>query len=309
MVSVLLLYMLFASTYTLGKMVLFYIPPILFIAIRMTLGGALLLAYQYWFNNAQWRYDRRDFGLFARIALFLMYLAFVTEFWALQYVTAAKASLLYNMSPFVTAVIAYMLLRKRLSKRQLVGLFIGFVSFVPSFASQGAMEQLTTHLGFISMPELMLSISVIASCYGWILMQKLVTKGGYSPIMVNGLTMLWAGGLSFVTSLFLEGRPTLYPSESLFSLSSTLSSLLMVGIYTVLLVLIAHVICFNLYAHLLRRYSATFIAFAGFTTPLFAAFYDFILWGQRVPVAFFVTVGGVLIGLSLFYKDELLESK
>lgn len=309
MLLVILLYMLFASTFVIGKIAISYMPPILFIAIRMTLAGTILLAYQYWFNRSKWRYDWRDTALFLQVSLFLMYLAFVTEFWSLQYVSAAKACLLYNMSPFVTAGIAYFVIGERLSKKQWLGLTIGFVAFLPILINQGWAEQITTHIGFISMPELLLGISVISSCYGWIIMQRMLRKRAYSPVMVNGVAMLWAGGFSFITSFLLEGTPKIYPSEPIFSLSSYFSSWLVLAVCVGSLILIAHVICFNLYAHLLRTYSATFIAFAGFTTPLFAALFDFLLFGQRVPFAFFLTLGGVWIGLSLFYHDELLETK
>ena len=306
MFLVLLLYFLFASTFTIGKIAVEYAPPILFIAIRMSGAGLLLLGYQYFFNPRQWRYEWRDTAAFAQIAIFLLFIAFVAEFWALQYVTASKACLLYNLSPFVTALFAYMLLDEQLTRRQWLGLTIGFLGFIPILMSQGGLEQLTLHVSVLSMPELFLLISVVSSCYGWIIMKQLVTERSYSSIMVNGVAMACAGLLSFITSLLIEGRPHLYPaSVSFYDMEPYQYAFFITILCTVSLILIANVVCFNLYSVLLKRYSATFISFAGFTTPLFAALFDWLVFREVAPMSFFVTVGFVWIGLALFYRDEL----
>lgn len=301
MVLVFILYMLWASTFILGKLILEYMPPILFVATRMGIAGTLLLLYQYFCNRSHWRFEWKDVGLFAQISIFFMYLGFITEYWALQYVTAAKACLLFNLSPFVTALLAYFLLSDRLTQKQWLGLLIGFFGFLPIMLQQTDLEILTSHIGFFSVPELFLLISVATSCYGWILIKQLITQRSYSVVMVNGITMLAAGVLSLGTSLWIEGIPqisTVFNNESW----------LLVGCYIALLILIAHVICFNLYSVLLRRYSVTFISFAGFTTPLFAAFFDWMVFGTVASGAFFVTMCLVAIGLYLFYQDEFVAN-
>ena len=307
MILVLLLYVLFASTFTLGKLALLYLPPIFFVAVRMLAGGVLLLGYLYWFNRSSWRFEKRDIGYFAQVSLFLMYIAFVAEFWAMQFVSAAKACLLYNLSPFVTALLAYFLLKDRLSKKQWVGLVIGFLGFIPIIISQPGLESLTPHWGAFSMPELFLLLSVMASCYGWIVMKLLVSERGYSPVMVNGVAMFWAGVFSLITSFAVEGKPVLLTaSKGFYGLSPYEYSMAMAAFSVALIILISQVVCFNLYAYLLKTYSVVFIAFAGFTTPLFAALYDVVLFREVVPMAFFATVSLVAVGLYIFYQDELI---
>lgn len=309
MFLVLVLYMLWASTFIIGKIILEYMPPILFVATRMGVAGMLLLGYQYFFNRSRWRFEWRDIGLFAQITFFFMYIAFIAEYWALQYVTAAKACLLFNLSPFVTALLAYFLLADRLTKKQWLGLMIGFLGFIPIILQQTGFESLSGHIGIFSMPELFLLISVATSCYGWILIKKLITERSYSSVMVNGITMLAAGVLSLITSLMIEGVPQFYAaSGAAYGLSSSTYSLLVATGYIALLVLIAHVICFNLYSVLFRRYSVTFISFAGFTTPLFAALFDWMVFGTVAPGAFYVTIFLVSIGLYLFYQDEFIAN-
>lgn len=301
MFLVLLLYLLFATTFTLGKAALFYISPILFVAIRMILAGTLLLGVQYYFYRTQWRFEWRDASSFFHIALFLIFIAFVGEFWALQYVPAAKACLFYNMSPFITSLFAYALLQEKISAKQWVGLGIGFTGFFPIILTQSKNEVLTKHIWFLSMPELLLIAAVVSSCYGWIVMKHLVVQRNYSPLMVNGIGMLVGGIMALGSSFLVEGKPYIFVHPPL-SFGYTFG---IIACYTVALILIANVICFNLYSVLLQRYSAVFISFAGFTTPIFAAFFDLIFFGERVSLAFYLTMCMVLIGLWIFYQDEL----
>jgi drug/metabolite transporter (DMT)-like permease len=296
MMLVALLYILFASTFTLGKAVLAYISPILFIGIRMVAGGALLLGYQYFFNRKKWHFDWADISYFFHIALFLIFISFVGEFWALQYVTSSKACLLYNMSPFITALFAYHMLSENLSRKQWIALCIGFLGFLPILINQTSGEAFTKHFWFLSMPELLLLAAVVSSCYGWMVMRYLVIQRDYSSIMVNGIGMAGGGIMALIASLAIEGIPQVG--------SISLDQVMIVAAYTTALILIANVVCFNLYGLLLRRYSATFLSFAGVTTPLFAAAFDLIFFKEPVTLGFILTMIIVFIGLWLFYQDD-----
>jgi drug/metabolite transporter (DMT)-like permease len=309
MILVLLLYLLFASTFTLGKAALCYISPILFIGIRMVAAGILLLGFQYFFRRHQWRFSYYDIGSFFNITLFLIFISFISEFWALQYVTAAKACLLYNMSPFITALLAYFVLQEWLTVRQWLGLLVGLLGFLPILLSHERCEMANGYLGFLSLPEIALLVAVAASCYGWIIMKHLVVRRNYSPIMVNGISMLAGGGMCLATSLFIEQSPRITVTAAIGTFSPLVSTMLIIAGYTAALILIANVICFNLYGVLLRRYSPTFIAFAGFTTPIFAAFFDLFWFGERVSSAFYLTLVIVFVGLWIFYLDELESTK
>ncbi|HLE76392.1 MAG TPA: DMT family transporter [Candidatus Babeliales bacterium] len=306
MLLLLLLNALWASTFTIGKLILEYMPPILFVAVRMLAAGVILLGYQYLLRRDQWRFERKDWSFFAQITIFFMYIAFITEFLALQGVTAAKACLLFNSSPFFMALFAYFLLGDRLTFKQWAGLCIGMLGFVPIIMNQTAEEAFSFHFGFLSLPEMLLLLSVVTSTYGWILIKKLVVDRGYSSVMVMGVTMLGGGILSLATSLFIEGAPHLYISlYGEYGLSPEQYAVVMAAVYTALLVLIAHIVCFNLQSHLMKYYSVTFITFTGFTSPLFAALLDWIVFGIIAPAAFFITILLVILGLYLFYQDEL----
>ena len=74
---------------------------------------------------------------------------------------------------------------------------------------------------------------------------------------------------------------------------------------TIALIIISNFICYNLYGFLLKRFSATFLSFAGFITPLFSAFFGWFYLGELVPATFYASATVVFAGLFIFYQEEL----
>jgi len=311
MLLILLLYALLASTFTLGKAVLDYAQPVLVIAVRMLGASSLLLGYLLWSNKRALTVKREHLWLFAQIVLFHIYISFIFEFWALQYLTSAKTSIFYNLAPFITAIFAYYMFNNRLTRHQKIGLSIGFLGFLPVLMAQTPREDLAGTFLFISLPEIMIILSVVAASYGWIVMKRLMDYH-YSPLAINGIGMLIGGLFALVTSFVTEGWPTFTwvskggLSQYIFEMfGATNAAIIMFGWYTLLLIIIANIIFYNLYGVLLKRYTATFLSFAGFLTPLFAALFGWVIRGEVITWEYFATVIFVVIGLYLFYKDEL----
>ena len=308
MILVIFLYLLFASTFTLGKAVLSYVSPFLFIGMRMMLAGSMLLGYYVLIAKRSIAIKKEDYYLFARTIIFHIFCAYTLEFWALEYVTSAKACLLYNLSPFVTAVLSYVLYSERLTVKQICGLTIGFVGFIPILVAQTPLEEFGWHVGFLSSYEMALIVSVISSAYGWMIVKNLIAKK-YSLILINGISMTGGGILAFILSLVKEGlpmmknvpvtMPAVVGSVGLFG-----ERIMMLGIYSISIVIIANIIGYNLYGYLLSRYSATFLSFAGFMTPLFAALLGWIFLREQVTWHFFVTMALVVLGLYLFHEKK-----
>ncbi len=295
MILIVIMYMLFASTFTIGKLALQYTDPIFFIGLRMALAGCMLLGYLWW-NKQKVFILKTDWKKFIHIMLFHIYCAYVFEFIALQSIHSAKACLFYNFSPFITAALSYFAYNKRISLLQIFGLSIGFCGLMVLIVPHMQGEFYIIDKLFISWPELLMIFSVCSSAYGWIIFKDLVTQKNYSPLLINGVGMLGGGLLALATSLFIEGAPHVtQPPQLLF--------------YTMLLILIANIIGYNMYGYLLKKYSVTFLSFAGFTTPLFAAFFGWLLLSESVTFHFFMSLGLVTVGLAIFYRDEKLNRR
>jgi len=307
MILVLLLNIVAAAAYTIGKAALTYIEPILLISVRMVIGGLILLGYLWYFKRDLMVIRRRDIGLFATVALFLIYLAYVPQFWALQYVSAFKVSFFFNFAPFITALLSYLYFHEALSKRQWFGMTIGFIGMIPMFIIPEQTEGMVGTLGAFSLPDIALIGAVTASVIGWIAMKDCVDRAGYSILWVNGIGMVGGGLLALPTSLILEGHPRiLHPTHETLG-SFVGSDFAAFAVYTALLIIIGNIIMHNLYSVLLRQYSPTFLAFSGFTCPLFTAFFGWLFLQETPSVWFFLSVFLVGCGLYLFYQQKLNE--
>lgn len=298
MIAILILYALFGSTFIIGKEAVSLVPPIFFIGVRMIIASLLLLAFIKYYQKHSLHIKKADKVWFAGIILFHIYVSYVFEFVGLQYLSGAKTSLLFNLSPFVTALFSYFFFHEVMTPRKWAGLLIGFFAFLPSLMSQAsATENTLGSLGFISYPELFLMISVVSACAGWIFMRKLTIERGYTYFFVNTVGMLGGGILALITSLCVEQTPALMPL--LYNIPFLRSLFL--------LILIGNIICFNLYGKLLATYSATILSFFGFITPLFSALFGWLWLGETVNWSFYITVVLVAFGLYEFYKEELRQ--
>ena len=133
-------------------------------------------------------------------------------------------------------------------------------------------------------------------------MRKLINSDNYSPITLNGLSMFIGGCMSLVTSVVFEGTPRLLSYDTAGSLFE--SPLVTAVVYVLLLILLCNIIAYNLYAFLLRYYSATFLSFTGFMTPLCTALLTALVFGEVPSAWFFLSVALVGYGLYIFYREE-----
>lgn len=286
MILVALMYAILASTFILAKNALLFAKPFFLIGFRMVLAGFILLSFA-WFRR-HFTIRREDWGLFFRVALFHIYFSFILEFWALQYLSALKTTLIYAMTPFIAALLSYFLLKERLTSSKMLGVAVGLLGMMPIFMSMGGNVHELLQIG---VPDIVLLGAVISGAYAWFLVKKLLQKG-YSLAIINGVAMLIGGVLSFGTSLLFETAPFVNDWQSFL-------------FWVVALIIVSNVVVYNFYGWLLHRYSITFLTFAGFLCPSFAMLYDWLLLGGQFHQRYLVSLVLVTLGLYLFYRQEL----
>lgn len=296
MFLVILLYALFASVFTIAKTGLEYSQPFFLVGSRMFVAGLVMLAYQYVWQREAFTFDRRHLWRIFRLALFNIYLTNAFEFWGLKYLTSFKTCFIYSLSPFVSAIFSYFLFSERMNLKKWCGLAIGFLGFLPILLNETSTEGEAGHFWFLSWAEIAVMAAAVSSVYGWILLRQLVKENGYSPVMANGMSMLLGGAMSLMHSLAVEKWEPTPVSQTWPFLECAL-----------LLIIISNLICYNLYGYLLRHYSATFISFAGFTTPLFTALFGWFYLGEVVTWPFYLSAAIVFVGLATFYQEELKQ--
>ena len=295
MLQVVLMYAIFASSFPLTKILLSYAEPFFMTGIRMIAGGIILLLYHASYKKGDFKIAKNQYLLYAQIIIIGFYLNYIARFWSINYLSSAKASCIFAINPLIASLLSYLCLGETTSKKQWLGFTIGMCSLVPIFLPFAATESFHWHGLLFSWPEWMMLFSVIADCYKWILIRKLVLNHTCSPIMVNGICMTLGGLLALLTSLPTEG-PLPVSSLTLF-----------IG-YMFLYILISNVISYNLYGFLLRSYTVTFMSLAGFMAPLFASFYGWFILKEDLHTNFIVSVGMLAAGLYLFYQDEKTDA-
>lgn len=292
MTFIIVLQALFATSFPMGKYLMNFVSPLFLSGTRMFCAGTILLAYEYYRSSAQFQLPRKHFWTFAQIIIFGMYGTYALRLYALRVLPVWKVSFFYNLSPFLTALYAFLLFNQRLSNKQWAGLAVGLMGMVPILVSSSPAEATMGEFFYISQYELFLLISVSLHCYSWILIQKLVRYKNYQTSIVNGICMATGGLISLLNSFALEGTPQISDPAAFFK-----------GL--TIMIFVSNILCHNIYAGLLKKYSATFMSFTSFLGPIFAALYGWAFFQEKISWHFYASVVIVLTGLYIFYRDEL----
>ena len=290
---------MFASIFTLSKGALNYTEPFFFIGSRMVFAGLLLLAHQFIWKRKRLHITWPHIKAFLLLGLMASYLTNTAEIWATQFIHSSKVCLLYSLSPFLSTLIAYCVLREKLSLKKWLGLGIGFIGLLPITLLHSNEELATGQFLLFSYPELAMIIAVLCSVYGWILLKKTISEYNYSPIMANGFSMAFGGGLALLHSYFAREHWDPIPvSDYLPFLEINLT-----------VCLISNVISYNLYGFLLKRFSATFMSFAGLVTPIFASLFGWQWLNESISWPYSVSIIFFCLGLTIYYQEERGQEK
>jgi drug/metabolite transporter (DMT)-like permease len=294
-IFVILLYALFASLFSLQKMTLEYSEPFFFVGSRMLFAGLILFAYQFLRNRAALKIAPKHLGYFMILGLFAIYLTNIFEAWGLNNMPSAKACMIYSLSPFLSAVMAYWVLRETMSISKFLGLCIGFLGLIPIFMLKSQTELSTGQLWSMSFPEGALLLATLFSVSGWIALKKLVFEYQYSAITANAISMILGGVFALLHSYFSGETWAPIPVTQLEPF-----------IYnTAIMCFISNIICYNLYGYLLKRYSATLMSFSGLVSPLFASLFGWIFLQEAITWHYIASLAIFAIGLTVFYRAEL----
>lgn len=316
MFLVLLLQFLFAVAFIFFKKTIPYGPPFFLVAIRMIISGSILLLFYIIYsvtksnrlvrrnsNLREFNVGKSEDGKIKQLlkhwklilltSFLNIYATSAYELWGLQYLSAAKASLIYNFSPFVSALFAFLFLHERMNIKKWLGLIIGVLGFLPILISSSGTEQSIIHIGFLSLAEIALLIAAFSTATGWICMKHLIYKDKIAIILANGITMFIGGLITLIHSSFVETWPNLFGSEYTFF-----------WIYMFLGFLVMHIIAYNLYGYLLETFSTTFMTLACMLFPPFTALLGWIFLGETVGWAFFTSLVIVSVGMYIFYRQE-----
>ena len=291
---VILLYACFASVFVLAKDGLEYAQPLFLVGSRMLMASGLLFTFLVIRREYKVRAAKGYLGKLFLLGAFNIYLTNALEFWGLQYLTSAKTCFIYSLSPFISAFLSYFILSETLTPKKWLGFAIGIIGFIPILMGQGGGEEASGHIGFLSWAEIAVMGAACSTCYGWVIMRELVAEKECCPIVANAWSMFFGGALALGHSLLVENWSPIPVTETAPFLRTA-----------ILMIVLSNLVGYNLYGSLLKKYTATFLSFCGFMTPFFTAIMGWWFLGETVSLSFLLSAAIVLVGLLLFYVEEL----
>lgn len=295
-VALILLYGLWASIFPYNKLLLTFSSPLFLTGSRMTIAGILLLAYLFLWKQSSFLANRKKFILISLLAIIGIYATNVLETWGLQYLPAAKTCFIYSLSPFFTAILSYIHDKEKITVKKCLGLLIGFLGFFPVLFMQSNGETGYSRFNLFAIPELSIIGATLCSVYGWILLRRIVKDGSTSPLFANGMSMVIGGILGLVHSAVFDSWTPIPVATG--KLSTFIPGILGV-------IIVSNIICYNLYGYMLKRFTATFISFAGLLSPIFSSIISWIVLGEALNPILFISTFVIAFGLWIIYREEL----
>lgn len=296
MFIVILMYAIFASSFPLTKILLSYSAPFFLTGVRMIVGGTILLSFYTIYRKKRCSIAKSHYGIYIQIIVIGFYLNYIIRYWSINCLSSAKAGFIFTLYPLISSLLSYFFFGEIISKKQWLGFALGICAVAPILITPVSATCIEHQMGIFSWPAIAMLLSVVADCYKWVLMRKLVLDHTCSPFMVNGLCMTAGGLLALCTA---------FPTEGLLPVTSLTP---FIG-YMIIYILISNIISYNFYGFLLRSYTATFLSLAGFTAPIFASFYGWLFLHEHISRYFYISVMLLAIGLYLFYQDELHNNR
>ena len=283
-----------ASAIVVNKMVLQHLPLIFYVGLRTLISGCVLFLFarrrSHRFNV---RYLRTDWVALVTVALMTTLVPALLKAYGIKYLLTSKAAFIGSLDPFVTALYAYLLLGERLNKSKLLGIAIAFSGALFLCFSTSPVEQTLPAFLIFSLPELAAFGAVALGRYGWIVAQQLLKRDRYTPMELNGVTMIISGACGLMLSSLVEGSLSIAPLMTP-----------VIALRVLYSIVVGNVFGFTAYALVLKRHTANFASIAGFSTPIFITVFGWLLLGERVTLP--VMVAGMIIfaGVYLFYREE-----
>lgn len=298
-IPILLLYIIYPLQGSISKVALHLGPATTFVGCFLLVLSGFMWSMHFLTKAPTRKLELWDGVLLAQGMFFGLYIRYLACFWALQYLKIGKVYFLFLLAPFFTAFFSKVCGTEVLSRKKLLSLVIGIVGFIPVILIEGSGEVGFESFYALNLPELVLIAGIAGYAYNWVIVKRLLVERHHSLWRVNGITMLGASIAILTTAFFHDGwYKGLFPITQLSSF-----------IGYILLVACVAAFCFTLHSLLLKKFSATLVAFFCLIEPFVASIYGYVLLGEPISWVLVPSLGVVSIGLYIFYQDELQTEK
>ncbi|POG55908.1 DMT family transporter [Haloferax marisrubri] len=263
-------------------------PPILYAALRLDLGAALLLAYVGW-RADYWRpRTRRDWAVVAPAGLLALAGYSILQNVGQQTVPSAVASVLAGLIPILTVGFAKLFLPdERFGPVELLGVVVGFLGLVVITDPDPA-----NLLGANTAGQVVLVLAAASFALGGVLTQRIDAEIPFAA------RTAWAMVVAAIATHLASAAS---PTESLAQVDVSLAGL--AGL--VYLGVFASAVSYLLYFSLLPRLGSVELNLVTYATAGFGAVYSWLLFTEPVTAATLLGFGLILLGFGLLKWKRL----
>lgn len=295
-----MIYMLFAhflsaNILIFGKLALRYASPFLITTFRMLISSMLAWACSVFFIQKKQNMLRAfDVFLIFFLSIFYFYGKSIFMFWGIQYLPAGRASFILNLAPFITALLSFFIYGEVMTGKKYIGMLLGFIGVGIVLVNTDSSYACAGY-GFLSWPEISVLCGVVANACGLLIIRYLVRVRKIPASIFNAIAMFFCSIFSYGTTFVCSGW---WHVEYAFLPQCAIL------IFTIA---ILHVLTVHLKSWLLKKYTATLMAFTSFVMPLFVTLFEVLFFHERFTITFAAAFCIVGFGLYIFYLEELRQ--
>jgi len=277
---------LWSSAFAGAKMALADCPPLILLATRLLIAGAIMLTLA-WLIDGRPRMGRRDVAALIVIGVLnnSIYLGF--NWTALTFTSSAYTAVLTSCLPLIVALFAGPLLGEKLNLSRWAGIALGLVGVVIVLRSrlEGGHESL---LG-----TLLIGVGVTALSAGTLAFKYFAPRGG---VWTGNAIQCLSGGLVLV--------PFALATESFADIRFT------PGLFGGLAYLVVGVSIggYGLWFYLLTRSSATAASSLHFLMPPLGLFFGWLLLGEAIPPLDIIGIVPIALGIWLVTRPAKAQA-
>ena len=271
---------LMGSSFAIGKIGLLYASPLLLVAFRFTLAGAIMGIIVAWLERP-FPSDWKKWGKIILIGFFQTAGVMGCIFISLRTITAGESSILTFMNPLLVVILGTLFLNARYSRRQWVGVLAGFTGVFITFGAHLDFRT-GTILGFFA-------------ALSWAIGTLLIKAWGYAfdTWVLTAFQML-AGGLILLAASFLLEDP-------FFAVTAN-------SVFILLwLAIMASIVQFAGWFYLLQKGDAGKTSAFLFLAPFFGVLSG--AWLLQEEIEWYVAIGGLFIFAGIFLVNWTSTTK
>ena len=261
--------LLWSSSFIASRAGLRYLSPLLFVAVRMVIAAAALIALMVLLNRS-WRVLSGRWGHLAVSGVLTNSLLLMTAHYAMVHTGAAQIALVQTLNPLLTALLAWPVLGERLRPLQWLGLLLGAtgVVLIVGMAALGSPVELHGLL--------LTAGGVVGMCSGTLYFGRFC-RG--APMLEGTTVQFSAAAVACVAATFLFETPhAVWNEVSIAALAWNIGAVSLGGM--------------ALYYFMLSRGTAARVAANFYLIPGTASLLAWVLLGEALSV---LTIGGLVV--------------